>query len=169
MKRISVIGLISLFLFVSFSGALSIQRAGQVISVGTGLYAGTAGISADTLIKIPRSMFNADDLYFRVGLALTDSQNVTPDQLWRRFAPLYMDVVCYLADDVYFGAGVNIPLRVSDDETGSIGGQLYMGSDLRIDFLGRVYGEAGYSSLNILGKKSFAGLYLTVGWRYDLI
>lgn len=169
MKKIGILGFIMLLVFVLFSGAFSIQRAGQVIGVGAGLYAGTAGISADMLLRIPEARFNTKDLYLRVGLALTDSQNLTPDQAWRRFIPLYTDLIYYYADDAYVGAGLNLPLKVSDNETGEIGGQLFLGSDLRLDFLGKIYGEVGYSTLNMLGKKSFAGLYLTVGWRYNLI
>jgi len=167
MKRISIFALILMFVIGPCLAVLSAERPERVTGIGAGFFAGMSGISGELLFHVPKARFNTNDLYFRLGIALTDSVNLTPGQSWRRFTPLYMDGIYYFTDDAYFGAGLNVPLKVSDDETGTAGGQLFLGSDLKIDPLGKIYGEVGYSTLNMLGSKSFAGLYLTFGWRSD--
>jgi len=168
MRIVKIFVLSMLFVAVAVSFSFPAQRAERMTGIGAGFFAGMSGISGELLFHVPAARFNTNDLYIRIGMAMTDSVNLTPGQSWRRFTPLYADGICYFTDDAYFGAGLNVPLKVSDDETGNMGGQLFLGSDLKIDPLGKMYGELGYSTLNMLGSKSFAGLYLTFGWRCDL-
>ena len=60
-------------------------------------------------------------------------------------------------------------LKVSDDETGELGYEVFLGTDFKVSPRGKIYTEVGYSVLRRLNKDPFAGLHFIAGWRYDLV
>jgi LysM repeat protein len=133
--------------------------------MGGGVYAGGYAIQGDMLSRLPK-MYGLDDLYLRVGAAYVDTYNLPPTKDWRRFAPFYVDGMWYFMDNVYVGAGLNFPFKVSDDESGNLGGQAYLGGDLPF-WLGKLYAEAGYSVLRREVGASFKDIHVMAGYRYD--
>jgi len=155
--------------FVLSFASFPAQRADKTFNVGGGVFAGMTAIKADVTFSGASTNINIQDLYLRMGVAFADSQNLTPSLSWRKIAPLFLEGVYYLTDDAYVGAGLNVPLMVSDNFTGSLGCQMFIGSDFETGIIGRAYAEAGYSTINILDSKSFAGLHCIVGLRYALM
>ena len=126
-----------------------------------GLYAGMVGLGANATVKVPALTGS----FLRLGAAVTDSYNLYPEKRWRRFAPISFDYMYYFYDEVYAGAGFNVPLKVSDQKTGAPGKQFFVGIESEVlDY--RIFFEAGYSELNIKDDPSFVGTYLLLGYRY---
>ena len=165
MRKIQIFSLLFLFVFILSSASFSAQKTQLAFGMGAGVYAGGYSAQGDLLYRMPK-MFGLDDVYLRSGVAYVDTKNLSPAQNWRKFAPLYIDGMKYLADNIYVGAGLNYPLKVSDGETGNVSGQIYLGADLAAG-PGKFYGEAGYSILRIKDNPSFKGLHAMLGYRYD--
>jgi len=169
MKNRYIIGAIVLLLFVSILPANAAQRAEQMISIGGGYYAGMTGAACDITFKLPKLIFSSDDLYLRIGIAVTDSTNLTPLKDWRRFAPLYIDGILYIYGNTYIGGGLNFPLMVSDNEKGNLGGEAYFGSEFYVYQRSKVFAEIGYGIVRRLEYERFEGLHFIIGWRYDWV
>jgi len=149
--------------------AAAAGRPEQVIGLGAGYFGGMPGASIDLFTHIPGSWLGTNDLYSRVGLAVADSRALTPDKDWCRFIPLYIDAVYYLQEDMYIGTGLNYPLKVSENETGNIGYELYLGMEKDTGIMGKIFGEIGCGSLRRSEGDPFEGLQCMIGWRYDAI
>jgi hypothetical protein len=155
--------------FVLSFASFSAQRADKTFNIGTGTFGGMTAIKADMTVSGASTNINIKDFYLRIGLAYADSQNLAPALSWRRVVPFFVEGVYYLTDDAYVGAGINVPLLVSDKATAQMGSQIFIGSDFETGIIGRAYAEAGYSTINIMDTKSFAGLHCIIGLRYVLI
>ena len=166
MKKTGIFVFFAVFVlsFASFPA----QRADKTFNVGGGVFAGMTAIKADMTVSGASTNINIKDFYLRIGVAYTDSQNIL-SQDWRRMLPVFAEGVYYLTDNIYAGAGLNVPLLVSDKLTAQMGGQIFVGSDFDIFMIGKAYAEAGYSTLNIMDTKSFAGLHLIAGLRYAIM
>jgi hypothetical protein len=104
-----------------------------------------------------------------MGLAVADSLNMYPAKDWRRFLLLYVDGIMYYSDNAYFGGGLNFPLKVSDDEVGNLGGEVYLGVDLPFYHRSKIYAELGYSIVRRINFERYEGVHFMVGWRYELV
>jgi len=144
-------------------GSFSIERPKQTISIGGGTFGGMAAAMFDTNYIV------LDNMFIKVGLDVSDSANLSPNKDWRRYAALCVDAVYYYSDYSYYGVGANYPLKISDDEQPAPGGEVYLGMDIPIYHRGKIYVEAGYSSLGRAVGEAFGGLHLLAGWRYDLV
>jgi LysM domain-containing protein len=147
------------------SSSFAAQVAQLSAGVNGGMYGGMYGIGGDVLVKMP--VLGLKTTYLKLGLAITDSKNLTPTQQWKKFYPLTVDGVMFFSDRFYAGGGINYPLMVSDNETGNIGGQVYLGAELVKTAMGKVYTEAGYSVFRRNEGASFKGIQAVVGYRYD--
>lgn len=161
MKRIGIVALAVVFVSVLCSGAFCVEKGERLLSFGGGAIAGMSGIKGDMAFRLP------SDMYFRIGLGLTDSKNL-PSQDWRRFAPLCLDGIYYFAGNVYAGAGLNYPLKVSDDERGDLGTEYFLGADYGLGSSGNIYAELGYSVIRRVDCDAIAGLQFIFGWSYGL-
>jgi len=166
MNKILVLFVMVLCMFAS--SALAAGRPDQVLSVGAGYFGGMLGGSSDLMLHVPGSLLGTNDLYIRAGLAGTDSYVVAPAKVWHTFLSLYVDAVYYFYEDKYIGAGFNYPIRVSDNETGDTGSEIYFGMDMNMGIIGKTYIEAGWGSLRLTDGDQYEGLQCMIGWRYDL-
>jgi len=158
-----VCALICWMILCASVGSFSIERPKQTISIGGGTFGGMAAAMFDTNYIV------LDNMFIKVGLDVSDSANLSPNKDWRRYAALCVDAVYYYSDNSYFGLGANYPLKISDDEQPAPGGEVYLGMDLPIYHRGKIYVEAGYSSLGRAVGEAFGGLHLLAGWRYDIV
>jgi hypothetical protein len=159
MRKISLV-LVLVLCLSSF--AFSAEKSRLSFGAGGGVFAGMYGVGGEMVFGLPR----LDNSYLRLGLAVTDSQNLS-DQDWCRFAPLCIDGIHYVHDNFYLGGGLNFPLVVSDNQAPNWGAELFLGADLESG-PGKAYVEAGYSALRRLGKASFKGTHVMAGYRYGL-
>jgi hypothetical protein len=139
------------------------ERPKQMIGLGGGFFGGMSGAMSEM------DLLMSEDLYLRVGIAVTDSLNLSPNKDWRRFAPLCFDAVYYFDRNYYFGGGLNYPLKISDDERPSVGGEAFIGLEFPVYDRHRIYGELGYSVAARAVGESFGGLHFLFGWRYEII
>lgn len=165
-NNVWVLGILFIFLF---SYSVAGERPERAISIGGGVFGGMTSAAAEMLFKLPQGALPLNNIYLRVGMAVTDSTNLTPVKDWRRFAPLYIDGILYYSDNLYFGGGLNFPLVVSDDEKGNLGGEVFIGAELIMYPRSKVYTEIGYSIVRRLEYERFEGLHFIVGWRYDIV
>jgi hypothetical protein len=154
---------------LSLSIAASAEMAGQMISIGGGCFGGMTGAAAEILYHRPFNFLDSDKIYGKMGLAVADSLNIYPTKDWRRFLLLYIDGVMYFYGNTYLGGGLNFPIKVSDDEVGNLGGEVYLGMDLPIYHRGKIYAELGYSIVRRLNFERYEGVHFMVGWRYELV
>jgi LysM repeat protein len=139
------------------------ERPKQMIGLGGGFFGGMSGAMSEM------DLLMSEDLYLRVGIAVTDSLNLSPNKDWRRFAPLCFDAVYYFDRNYYFGGGLNYSIKISDDERPSLGGEAFIGLEFPVYDRHRIYGELGYSVAARAVGESFGGLHLLFGWRYEII
>lgn len=169
MDRMNKMLLLFIVVFCVFvPSAIAAGRPDQVLSIGAGYFGGMLGGSSDFMLHVPRSLLGTNDLYIRGGLAGTDSHVVSPAKAWHTFLSLYVDAVYYFNEDKYIGAGLNYPIRVSDNKTGDTGSEIYFGMDMNISIIGKTYIEAGWGSLRLTNGDQYEGLQCMIGWRYDL-
>jgi len=144
----------------------AVERSPLKVGVGACYMGGTPGAAVDMLSEI-----GVKGLYLRLGLGYTDTKSlsITEDKDWRKFTPLYIDAVYYLYEDTYIGGGLNYPVKVSDNDTGNFGVDIYLGMENNIGIPAKLITEIGYSSLRRMDKDAFEGLWLMVGLRYDLV
>lgn len=161
---ISVLFVVFALSFASFSA----QLADTTLNVGAGMFAGMTCVKTEVTFTGSSAGLNVNDLYIRTGLAYVDSQNVTPTKDWRKAVPVYVEGIYYIADKTYAGAGINFPLMVSDKLSGEPGGQVFVGYDFKVDTLGKMFVEAGYSTVNIHNDTCFSGLHLIVGSHINI-
>lgn len=169
MKKTLIFALIALFVFgVSQCGLAAVEKVRSAAGVKGGLYAGTYGIGAEYLFRLPKVSV-LKDLYLRASLSITDSQNVTSKR-WHRFLPLSVDGVAYITNNLYAGAGLNFPLYMSDKMKGSLGGQIYVGAETAM-WQGKIFADLGYGYLKTTSsstRSNFDGINFIVGYRQTL-
>ena len=158
MRGIKTFSLIVLFVFILSSAAFPAERAWRTIRVGGGYFGGIPAFKAEV-----NSLVLTDNLYFNLGVAVADSETLAPSKDSRRFTPLYVDMVFYFADNAYFGAGVNYPMAISDDEKPEMGYEAFLGVDFPISFSLKLFTELGYSELRREGKDPFVGSHVMIG------
>ena len=168
MKKLFVV-LATVVFCLSLPSAASAERANQMISIGGGCFGNMTAAGAEILYRRPFNFFDSDNVYGKMGLAVADSLNIYPAKDWRRFLLLYVDGIIYYSDNAYLGGGLNFPLKVSDDEVGNLGGELYLGVDLPIYHRGKIYAELGYSIVRRINFERYEGVHFMVGWRYELV
>ena len=169
MKNGLVLVLLSIFSVASAGGSFAGAGALQMISVGGGYFGSMAAVEAEMLYLLPKGMFPVNsDTYLKVGIALADSKNLSPEKDWRRFAALYVDGVLPLTGMVYIGGGLNYPLKVSDGEVGNLGGEAYFGANFYAYDRNNIYAEAGYGVMRRMWYDRFEGFDFIFGWRYEL-
>jgi hypothetical protein len=156
-----IFGLLLVALVASVSSAAIKTELG--LSTGAGLYSGMYGVGGDILWRTPQALED-DNLYIRSGMAVTDSRNLST---WRQFAPVYVDGLFYINKNLYAGAGLNYPVKVSDGDTGALGWQSYLGGQRNL-WDGDLFVELGYSSLRRTGQASFDGSRIMGGYRHNL-
>jgi len=154
---------------LSLSTAVSAEKATQMISIGGGCFGNMTAAGAEILYRRPFNFFDSDNVYGKMGLAVADSLNMYPTKDWRRFLLLYVDGIIYYSDNAYLGGGFNFPLKVSDDDVGNLGGELYLGADFPIYHRGKIYTELGLSMVRRINYERYEGIHFIVGWRYELV
>ena len=168
--KINILFVLAAVVFcLSLSTAASAERAKQMISIGGGCFGNMTAAGAEILYRRPFNFFDSDNIYGKMGLAVADSLNMYPAKDWRRFLLLYVDGIMYYSDNAYFGGGLNFPLKVSDDEVGNLGGEVYLGVDLPFYHRSKIYAELGYSIVRRINFERYEGVHFMVGWRYELV
>jgi len=163
MRKAKIFGLVLLFVFVFSSFAFSLEKTQISIGINGGVFASMYGIGGEVMLRLPE----LKDLYLKLGLVVTDSKHLSPAQDWRRFLPLYIDGIYYFNNNVYMGAGLNYPLKISDGEKPAVGWEAYFGTDVKLGE-GKIFIEAGCGELKRESKPSFTGGQVMLGYRYDL-
>lgn len=169
MKKSYIIILVVLVSFMLTQALCFADRGERLVSIGGGSFAGAVAIGGEMLFDFPGKMLARNDIYLRLGLTMADNKNLDSLDKWRKYAPLSLDGVYFISETVYAGAGLNYPLKVSDDRNGDLGYQLFVGMDLNMDSRNSLYSELGYGVLRSLNDEATSGLHLIFGWRYDLI
>ena len=165
MRRTGILGLI--FLLILSYAALSADQFERTLGLGGGVFAGMSGIKGDLSFCLP-GMLNMDNFYLSIGLAYTDSKNLSPKQEWRKLLPLSLDGIFYLSENAYIGGGLNYPLIVSDNETPDNGSEIFLGAEFKMDPTKRIYAEVGYSIVRMVNKSPFKGASFILGLRHDI-
>jgi len=154
---------------LTLSSDASAEMAKQMISIGGGCFGNMTAAGAEILYHRPFNFLDSDNIYGKMGLAVADSLNMYPAKDWRRFLLLYVDGIMYYTDNAYFGGGLNFPLKVSDDEVGNLGGEIYLGMDFPFYHRSKIYAELGYSMVRRINFERYEGVHFMVGWRYELV
>ena len=163
MRKAKIFGLVLLFVFVFSSFAFSLEKTQISIGINGGVFASMYGIGGEVMLRLPK----LKDLCLKLGLVVTDSKHLNPAQDWRRFLPLCLDGIYYFNNNVYVGAGLNYPLKISDGEKPALGWEAYLGTNVKLG-KGKIFMEAGCGELKREGNPSFTGGQVMLGYRYNL-
>jgi hypothetical protein len=162
MRKIIIFTFVFLAVAISATPSFSfLLKPGARLQAEVGLFASMPAACASLSLPIPKMK----DTFARVGAGFADSKMLSPAREWRRFAPVFLNLVHYETDELYFGFGFNLPIKASNAKVPDIGGQFFLG--LEKDYDGnKLFIESGYSELRVKQEKPFQGPHIMIGFRY---
>lgn len=150
------------------------QKLGIIACASAGLNAGLKGVNGHIDYEIPSILPNAS---LRIGGNYIQGTNPSGGDDIKAVSfkagaiygiNEYVKSLAGLPLDWYVGGNVIIPVKVNKSRSGKWGGEAFVGSIYKMQDIGSIFGEIGYSVLKYSDNQpALKGLLLNAGYSYS--